>query len=70
MDIKYGIERLFAADVIPGGPSLLLHRTSLQHPKNYAGPYKGGDLPTSSITTTPTSITVQPDEARTPTSTT
>jgi len=54
MDIKYGIERLFATDVINGGPSSYFI-DSIAHPAKYAGPYKGGDL--SSIKTTSDSIT-------------
>jgi peptide/nickel transport system substrate-binding protein len=54
MDIKYGIERLFATDVINGGPSSYF-LDSIAHPKNYAGPYKDGDLNT--IKTTSNSIT-------------
>jgi peptide/nickel transport system substrate-binding protein len=54
MDIKYGVERLFATDVINGGPSSYFI-TGISHPKDYAGPYKSGDL--STITTTDTTIT-------------
>ncbi|MDQ1687006.1 MAG: peptide/nickel transport system substrate-binding protein, partial [Frankiaceae bacterium] len=54
MDIKYGIERLFATDVINGGPSSYFI-DSIAHPAKYAGPYKNGDL--SSIQTTSNSIT-------------
>jgi len=54
MDIKYGIERLFATDVINGGPSSYFIDT-IAHPKSYAGPYKDGDLNT--IKTTKDSIT-------------
>jgi len=54
MDIKYGVERLFATDVINGGPSSYFI-SGIAHPKNYAGPYKSGDL--STITTTATTIT-------------
>ncbi len=54
MDVKYGVERLFATDVINGGPSSYFTST-IDHPKDYAGPYKSGDL--SSITTTADSIT-------------
>jgi peptide/nickel transport system substrate-binding protein len=54
MDIKYGIERLFATDVINGGPSSYYIDT-IKHPANYKGPYKSGDL--SSIQTTSNKIT-------------
>ena len=54
MDIKYGVERLFATDVINGGPSSYFIQ-GIAHPKSYAGPYKSGDL--STITTTATTIT-------------
>ena len=53
-DIKYGIERLFATDVINGGPSSYFI-DSIKHPANYKGVYKSGAL--SSITTTADSIT-------------
>jgi peptide/nickel transport system substrate-binding protein len=54
MDVKYGIERLFAQDVINGGPSSYFLAT-IAHPANYAGPYKDGDL--STIQTTSDTIT-------------
>ena len=53
-DVKYGVERLFATDVINGGPSSYF-TSGIKAPKNYAGPYKSGDL--STITTTDTTIT-------------
>lgn len=53
-DVKYGIERLFATDVINGGPAGY-YLNVLKHPKNYLGPYKSGDLDT--ITTTSNTIT-------------
>jgi peptide/nickel transport system substrate-binding protein len=53
-DIKYGVERLFATDVINGGPSSYFI-DSIAHPKSYKGPYKSGDLNT--ITTTKNTIT-------------
>ncbi|WP_433044951.1 ABC transporter substrate-binding protein [Dactylosporangium sp. CS-033363] len=47
-DVKYGIERLFAQDVLSGGPTYLIDQ--LDQGQNYAGPYqKGEDL--KSITT-------------------
>jgi peptide/nickel transport system substrate-binding protein len=54
MDVKYGIERLFATDVINGGPSSYF-LNAIQHPADYKGPYKSGDL--SSIVTTSNTIT-------------
>jgi peptide/nickel transport system substrate-binding protein len=55
MDIKYGVERLFATDVINGGPSSYFI-TGIKAPKGYAGPYKSGD-DNVGITTTATTIT-------------
>jgi peptide/nickel transport system substrate-binding protein len=57
MDVKYGLERLFASDVITGGP-VSYFTQSILHPASYKGPYKSGDLPARSISTTPTSITI------------
>ena len=54
-DIKYGVERLFATDVINGGPSSYFI-SGIKAPKNYAGPYKSGD-DNVGITTTATTIT-------------
>jgi peptide/nickel transport system substrate-binding protein len=54
IDVKYGIERLFATDVINGGPSSYFI-DSIAHPKSYLGPYKSGDL--STIKTTNNTIT-------------
>jgi peptide/nickel transport system substrate-binding protein len=42
-DIKYGIERLFATDVISGGPNSY-YLASIDAPAGYKGVYKGGDL--------------------------
>jgi len=53
-DVKWGIERMFASDVIDGGPTSYF-TSIIDHPKDYAGPYHGADLP--SITTTADSIT-------------
>jgi peptide/nickel transport system substrate-binding protein len=55
MDVKYGIERLWATDVINGGPSSYFIQ-GIKAPKNYAGPYKDGDNNVG-ITTTATTIT-------------
>ncbi len=51
-DIKYGIERVFAADVISGGPTYLTG--VLDQGQNYPGPYKDTDpekLGLKSVTT-------------------
>jgi peptide/nickel transport system substrate-binding protein len=40
-DIKYGIERIFAQDVLPGGPIYLMQQ--LDEGQNYPGPYKDTD---------------------------
>ena len=55
LDVKYGLERLFATDVINGGPSSYFIQ-GIAHPKTYAGPYKSGDLKT--IVTTASTITI------------
>jgi peptide/nickel transport system substrate-binding protein len=54
-DVKYGVERLWATDVINGGPYSYF-TTGIKAPKNYAGPYKNGDNNVG-ITTTATTIT-------------
>jgi peptide/nickel transport system substrate-binding protein len=54
IDVKYGVERMFATDVINGGPTSYFI-SDIAHPKDYKGPYKSGDLAT--ITTTDTSVT-------------
>ncbi len=56
MDVKYGLERLFATDVISGGPTSYF-TGAIAHPKDYKGPYKSGDLDT--ITTTDKDITIK-----------
>jgi peptide/nickel transport system substrate-binding protein len=53
LDVKWGFERMFAADVIDGGPTSYF-TSIIDHPATYAGPYKDGDL--STITTTTDSI--------------
>jgi peptide/nickel transport system substrate-binding protein len=40
-DIKYGIERVFAQDVLPGGPTYLI--SSLDEGQKYPGPYRDTD---------------------------
>ena len=52
-DVKYGIERLFATDIINGGPASYFLAT-ISHPADYLGPYKSGDL--ASIVTTDSTI--------------
>jgi peptide/nickel transport system substrate-binding protein len=54
MDVKWGIERMFATDQINGGPTSYF-LAIVSTPKNYAGPYKDGDL--ASIVTTSDTIT-------------
>lgn len=39
-DVKYGIERVFAQDVLTGGPTYLIE--ALDQGQNYRGPYKDG----------------------------
>ena len=51
-DIKYGIERIFAQDVLSGGPTYLID--FLDQGQNYPGPYKDTDpnkLGLKSVTT-------------------
>ena len=40
-DIQWGVSRLWASDVITGGP-VSYFTTGIKAPKNYAGPYKDG----------------------------
>jgi peptide/nickel transport system substrate-binding protein len=40
-DIKYGIERIFAQDILPGGPTYLIEQ--LDQGQGYKGPYKDSD---------------------------
>jgi len=47
-DVKYGVERDWAAAEIPGGPFSYM-QNDLKAPKTYKGPYKDGDLPDTSI---------------------
>lgn len=55
-DIKYATERLFATDVINGGPTFYFTGL-IDAPSSYAGPYKSGDLPDSAVSTTSNTIT-------------
>jgi peptide/nickel transport system substrate-binding protein len=57
MDVKYGLERDFASAELPGGPFSYFVQ-GIKAPKGYAGPYKSGDLPDSSISTTANTITI------------
>jgi peptide/nickel transport system substrate-binding protein len=54
LDVKWGIERMFATDVINGGPTSYF-LSIIKTPAKYAGPYKDGDL--ASIVTTSNTIT-------------
>lgn len=47
-DVKYGIERLYATDVINGGPAFYF-TSIIDAPKGYAGPYKDGDMKTGVV---------------------
>lgn len=42
-DVKHAVERVFAQDVLPGGPTYLLGL--LDGGDRYLGPYRGGELP-------------------------
>jgi peptide/nickel transport system substrate-binding protein len=48
-DVKYGIQRAFAADVYPGGPPYMT--TLLVNDNGYAGPYKTPDRDLTSVET-------------------
>ncbi|MFC8453713.1 ABC transporter substrate-binding protein [Kitasatospora sp. NPDC057223] len=51
-DVKYGVERVFAQDVLPGGPTSLINE--LDQGQNYKGPYTDTDpgrLGLKSVTT-------------------
>src|SRR5579875_1345709 len=49
LDVKYGIERLFATRIINGGPSSYFLNT-IAHRRGYAGPYRDGDLRSIHVT--------------------
>jgi peptide/nickel transport system substrate-binding protein len=49
-DIKHEMGRLFATDVINGGPTSYFVGL-LQHPAGYKGVYKSGELPDSAVST-------------------
>ncbi|MEZ0090625.1 ABC transporter substrate-binding protein [Streptacidiphilus sp. EB129] len=55
-DIKYGIERTFAQDVLPGGPTYLI--ADLDEGQNYPGPYKDTSPVGLKSVTTPDANTV------------
>ncbi|MFD7978310.1 ABC transporter substrate-binding protein [Streptomyces sp. NPDC059071] len=48
-DVKYAIERVFAQDVVSGGPTYLTEL--LDQGQNYRGPYKDGGTGLKSVTT-------------------
>jgi len=54
-DVKYGIERVFATDVINGGPTYVIDE--LANDSNYKGPYKDKAGLASIETPNPTTIT-------------
>jgi peptide/nickel transport system substrate-binding protein len=56
MDVKYGVERDWAAAELPGGPFSYM-QADLKAPSTYKGPYKDGDLPATSIKVTGNTIT-------------
>jgi peptide/nickel transport system substrate-binding protein len=55
-DIKYAVSRLFASDVINGGPTFYFTGL-IDVPSSYAGPYKDGPIPDSGVSTSGNSIT-------------
>ncbi|GAA5197146.1 ABC transporter substrate-binding protein [Rugosimonospora acidiphila] len=55
-DIKYGIERIFAQDVLPGGPTYL--KGILDEGQNYPGPYKDTSPDGLKSVTTPDDTTI------------
>jgi peptide/nickel transport system substrate-binding protein len=55
-DIKYGIERIFATDVISGGPTYLIEQ--LDQGQKYAGPYKDKSADGLKSVTTPDDSTI------------
>ncbi|MEU0086498.1 ABC transporter substrate-binding protein [Streptomyces sp. NPDC006274] len=55
-DVKYGIERVFAQDVISGGPTYLIE--ALDQKQNYPGPYEDSASPGLRSIDTPDSRTL------------
>jgi len=55
-DIKYAVGRIFASDVINGGPTFYFTGL-INAPANYKGVYKSGALPDSAVSTSGNSIT-------------
>lgn len=55
-DIKYAVGRIFAVDVINGGPTGYFTNL-IDAPSSYKGVYKSGDLPDSAVSTSGDSIT-------------
>lgn len=60
-DVKYAVERLYTSGIGDLGPGFYL-TNELKAPKGYAGPYKSGDLPDSSISIKGQSITFHLDK--------
>ena len=54
--VKYAIERLYATDVITGGPGFYF-TAIIDAPSSYKGPYKSGDLPDSAVEASGNKIT-------------
>ena len=55
-DIKYAVDRIYATDVINGGPTFYFTGL-INAPSSYKGFYKSGDLPDSAVSVTSDSIT-------------
>jgi peptide/nickel transport system substrate-binding protein len=55
-DIKYAVERMYATDVITGGPGFYF-TAIIDAPASYKGPYKSGELPDSAIAVDGNTIT-------------
>jgi peptide/nickel transport system substrate-binding protein len=56
MDVKYGVERDWAAAELPGGPFTYM-LADLKAPASYRGPYKDGSLPDTAIKVSGKTIT-------------
>ncbi len=55
-DIKYAIERMYAQDVITGGPTFYFTEI-IDAPSSYKGPYDGKSLPDSAVAVSGNTIT-------------
>ena len=55
-DIKYAIERMYAQDVITGGPTFYFTEI-IDAPSSYKGPYSGKSLPDSAVAVSGNTIT-------------